>query len=87
MNYKFVYKKENSWFWKTKIVSGHSIEIDKNENLTGGMILYYPNGSIERIPNWVNYHLKLGTDWILASKEQAEREAQKKLELEKGIGK
>jgi len=86
MNYKFIYKKDNSWFWKTKIVKGHSIETDRNGSLTGGMTLYYPDGSIERIANWQNYNLKLGTDWLLACKEQAEREAQKKIQLEEGIG-
>lgn len=86
MEYNFKYKKDGSLFWKTKRVIGHATEVDKNGKCTGSIILYYSNGSLEVIPNWSNYHFRLGTDWLIASKKQAEEESNTELKLKKGIG-
>lgn len=84
MNYKFKYKKDGSFFWKTVNVKGHSLEYDKNGNWTGSIALYFSNGDIQVIPNWKNYHLKLGNDWLLACKTQAEKEANTNIKLNMG---
>jgi hypothetical protein len=73
--------------WKSKEVVGHSLEyyndkiFDSNNKLLqviskpqNSMILYYENGSLERIANWNDYDMKLKTDWILATKKQIENE-------------
>jgi len=87
MKYKFNYKKTNSLFWKSKEVIGHSLEyydekiynqnnelLQINKKPQNSMILYYENGSIERICNWDKYDLKLNTDWVLATKKSIEKE-------------
>lgn len=87
MKYKFNYKHKNSFLWKSKEVVGHSLEyyndkiLDSNNKLLqviskpqNAMVLYYENGSIERIANWNEYDLKLNTDWVLATKKQMENE-------------
>lgn len=85
--YKFKYRKSYFPFWKTKEVIGHSIEyvedsiLDPNGNTVqkikkpqDAMILYYENGSIERIGNWSSYDLFLGIDWVLVTKDSMQRE-------------
>lgn len=68
MIYSFAYKR---WRWaawrKTKVV-GHSLEIGPGGVATGAMVLYLPDGSIYRIPNWINCYMQLGTDWLVAQK-------------------
>ena len=83
MKYKFNYKSKNSFIWKSKEIIGHSLEyydekiyknnyelFQINKKPQNAMILYYENGSIERIANWNEYDLKLNTDWVLATKKQ-----------------
>lgn len=87
MKYKFKYKKKGSFFWKSKEVIGHSIEyyddtifnskkeiIQINKKPQNAMILYYEDGSIERISNWNNYDLRLEKDWVLVTKQSMEKE-------------
>ena len=39
------------------------------------MILYFTEGSLREISNWDECEIALGTDWVLASKEQIKEEA------------
>ena len=45
------------------------------------MILYFQDGSIERIPEWSKYHFKLGVDWKLALKQQMEKEINQEVKV------
>lgn len=94
MKYRFKYKRKLSLFWKSKMVIGHSIEYyderiyDGNNNLIqltkhpkNAMVLYYEDGSLERIADWDNYDMKLGVDWKLAIKQQMEREINQDIKL------
>ena len=95
MIYNFKYKHKNSWFWKTKKVVGHGIDyleelmVDVKTNSTtnkirkpiDAMVLYFEDGGIERIPEWSNYFLKLGSDWKLALKNRLEEECNVEVKL------
>lgn len=87
MKYKFNYKKKNSFFWKYKIVVAHSLEyydekiynnknelIQINKKPQNSMVLYFEDGSIERIGNWNEYDLKLNIDWVIAIRKSMEKE-------------
>jgi hypothetical protein len=74
MKYKFKYRK--GLFWKTKTVVGHILQKDMNR-----MDLYLEGGAIFSIANWDKYDFRLGIDWVLATKEQLEREAGKEIKL------
>lgn len=69
MEYKIVYKYLSSWFWKKIIVTGHSYqkELDK-------MVFFKKDGSIQEVPLWSKYHVKLGPDFLIAQKKQIEQE-------------
>lgn len=96
LTYNFTYKKQNGLFWKTEKVIGHGHEyVDEysyDEELnrfivtnkipnTNSMVIYYPDGSLKRIPNWNEFELKLGTDWKLFQKKQLEKESGQKVDL------
>jgi len=87
MKYKFIYKSKKAIFWKTKLVVGHGIEyyeekilnpssqlLQINRKPQNSMVLYFEDGSLERIAEWDKYDMKLGTDWVLAIKKQMEKE-------------
>lgn len=87
MKYKFKYKHKKNFFWKSKNVIGHSIEyfdekifntknelIQINRRPQNCMILYYEDGSLERISEWDKYDMKLGIDWKIAVQKQMESE-------------
>ena len=86
MTYTFKYKRDKSFFFNKVTVRGHAYEVDSKGNWTGSMVLYLPNGSIQVIPNWNQYHLFLGTDWLLANKSKAEEESNTKIKLTEGLG-
>lgn len=94
MKYKFKYKKSNSFFWKTKNVIGHSLEyfdekilnskgelLQVNKHPQNSMVLYFEDGSLERIGEWDKYDLKLGVDWKLSVKNQMEKEVGQDIKL------
>ena len=78
MKYKFKYRHKNSFFWKSKEVIGHGVDfveesiiqddkmVQKTRKPIDAMILYFEDGSVERICNWQNYNMRLGSDWKLA---------------------
>jgi len=75
--YKFTYRKVGSWFWKTKIVISHikeqavndivdpktKITLQRNFTYIDAMLLEFEDGTIQRIPQWSKYEMKLGLDW------------------------
>ena len=77
--YKFKYKKRG--LWKTIKASGHKFypEMDR-------MDVFHQDGSITSIAKWSNYDLFLGTDWVLFTKKEMEKESGQKIELRDGIG-
>lgn len=89
MSYNFKYKHKNSFFWKTKKVVGHGVDYLEEINIDmrtnsytnkirkpiDAMVLYFEDGSIERIPEWSNYYMKLGSDWALVIKNKMEKES------------
>ncbi len=68
-SYLFKFKKSRSLFWKKRVVIGHKFTLD-----TDRMTFYYPNG-IEEIAQWSQYNCVLGSDFMLATKESMEKEA------------
>jgi hypothetical protein len=68
LTYKFRYRRR--FFAKTRVVTGHRYDAPLEK-----MVLYFPDGTIEEIPEWKKYRLWLGTDWLLAQKKAMEREA------------
>ena len=72
MEYKFKYKK--NWFWKTKKIVGHRLKDDR-------MDLFLKDGSIFSIGEWHRYGLFLGTDWLLVTKTNMEKESGQDIKL------
>lgn len=93
MIYKIKYKHKNSWFWKCKTVTGHGLDFIEETFINGNtitnkirkpldaMILYFQDGSIERICEWSKYDFKLGVDWKLALKQQMEKEINQEVKV------
>ena len=83
--------------WKSKTVIGHgpeSFEHTKEEIINGvakktiirgndnsRMVLYFEDGSLQVVANWNECELKLGQDWVLATKAKMEREAGRDIKL------
>jgi len=88
MTYKFKYKKQNDFFWKTKKVKAHIKEqavddivdpktkqvLQRDFKYIDAMILEFEDNTIERIPEWSKYQMKLGLDWKIAQNKQTEEE-------------
>ena len=68
--YTFKYKRLGKLFWKSIKVDGHNYTLD-----TDRMDLFLPDGSIHSLPKWGECEVKLGADWILATKKAAEKDA------------
>lgn len=94
MKYKFTYKKIGSFFWKIKTVIGHGIDFAEEVQYDAAnriayklrkpldaMLLYFEDGSVERIAQWSSYNMKLGTDWKIALKEKMEQETNQNVKL------
>jgi len=69
MKYKFKYKKSGKLFWKSRTVVGHGYDKEQDK-----MCLFSEDGSLEEICEWKKHSVKLGTDWVLATKKQMEKE-------------
>jgi hypothetical protein len=52
------------------MVIGHRFESDQDK-----MVLYFEDGSLREIKGWRSCELKLGVDWVLATKKLIEKEA------------
>ena len=77
MRYKIKYGKW--WFQKTIEVTGHKLDAANNR-----MDFFLPDSKgIISIANWHNYNVELGRDFIIAQKEQAEKESGQSINLER----
>jgi hypothetical protein len=86
--------------WKSVTVIGHGPEILENiqETIVNGvsqkttvrdsdnsrMVLYFEDGSLQVIANWKECELKLGQDWVLATKSKMEDVAGRDIKLSVG---
>jgi hypothetical protein len=79
MNSKYVFSYRRFLLWKKKTIIGHSLD-----QQTDIMNLYLEDGGIETIPQWIKkgYSVKLGQDWVLAVKKNAEKTTGVDLKLE-----
>lgn len=77
--YKIRYKYTGFGFWKSKKIIGSQLA-DKHDRLT----LYFKDGGILEIPQFSKLQIKLGADWVLATKEKMEKESGAKINLEVG---
>ncbi len=68
MKYRFKWKR--GLFWQSAHVIGHSLDKDQDK-----MVLYFPDGSIREICKWRECEVKLGQDWVLATKKTLESAA------------
>jgi hypothetical protein len=66
--YKFRYKKR--FITRTINSIGHRYEREINR-----MDVYHEDGSITSLANWDKYDLYLGTDWVLFTKKEMEKES------------
>lgn len=73
-SYKFNYRKR--LFWKSIKASGHKYYQDVNR-----MDIYHTDGSITSLAEWAKYDLFLGTDWVLFTKKQMEKESGQEVKL------
>ena len=84
--------------WKTLKIKGHGPEnytdvthITENKQKQvsviegtnrNKMILFFEDGSLRTISDWENCELKLGTDWVLFTKKNMEKESGQNINLD-----
>lgn len=74
MNYVFKYRRKI--ITKKLKAVGHKYLADLNR-----MDVFHENGSITSIPKWSDCYLFLGTDWVLYTKKQMEKESGQQISL------
>jgi len=70
MKFKIKYKRMNDWFYKTETVIGSNLDKDLDR-----LFLYKDDGSVLELAKYSQLTVKLGTDWVLATKEKLEKES------------
>jgi len=75
--YNFVYRRR--MLWKSLKATGHRLDRELDR-----MDIFHEDGSITSLSQWSKYDLKLGTDWVLFTKKQMEKEAGQKIDLAVG---
>jgi hypothetical protein len=70
MEYVIKFRHKTNIVWKKRKIQGHKYlpEIDK-------IVLHYKCNKIEEIPEWSKHYVVLGSDFVLAQKEQMEKES------------
>lgn len=68
--FKIRYRRKDKRLWKTEKIVGLMRDIS-----SGRMNMYHKDGTIHEIPDWKEYESILGPDWVLAQKENMEKEA------------
>ena len=61
---------------KLKDLIGHKWEQDQNK-----MVFFFKDGSVMEVAKWLDCEIKLGTDWVLWTKNNMERESQQNVKL------
>lgn len=77
MKYKFKFKKY--LLWKCITAVGHTYLKDMDR-----MDIFDESGGVLSLSKWSTYDLKLGTDWVLATKDKMEKEAGRPIALNVG---
>lgn len=67
---KYLLKYRRRFFWKKVVVIGH-----RYEELFDKLVIYLEDGGVEEICRWSKCDLRLGQDWALAVKKNAEEKA------------
>ena len=67
---KYKVKIRKFLFWKTFTVVGHRFDKDSNR-----MDFFFEDGGVVSYGKWDKYDLKLGQDWVLATKKMMEKES------------
>lgn len=75
-SFSFRYKKPGGLFWRKSKVSGYNLQTERDR-----MLLFLPDGGLIEIPQWSTYMCKLGIDWVLATKDQMEKESGKDIKV------
>lgn len=73
----YVFSFRRWFFWKKIKAIGHRYDSNSNR-----MDVYHTDGSILSLADWNKYDLKLGTDWVLFTKKQMEKESGQKIDLD-----
>lgn len=77
--YKFSFRRLGRFsLWRSFRVVGHRSSADDvplGHSSSDKMILYFADGGVREIANWSRCELRLGTDWVLAVKRQAEKQS------------
>jgi hypothetical protein len=68
MTYRFRYTK--GFLWRSLLAIGHKLDEQLDR-----MDVFHEDGSITSISRWSTCDLKLGTDWVLSTKDAMEKEA------------
>jgi hypothetical protein len=74
--YVVKYRKSGTFFWTLKKVVGTRVEKEADR-----LILFFADGGIQEVAKFSNYDVKLGIDWVLATKDRLEKEAGTNLKL------
>lgn len=74
--FKIKFKKTGSFFWKSRVVVGSKLDTGLNR-----LTLYYEDGSIEELAKYSDMDVKLGLDWVLATKDALEKESGQNIKL------
>lgn len=72
--YKFKYKRR--FFWHSIKAIGHRYYADVNK-----VDVFHEDGSITSIPKFSECYLRLGTDWVLFTKREIEKESGQQVQL------
>ena len=73
----YMFKCKKGLFWKKIKAIGHSLQAEVDR-----MDIYHANGSVTSLSGWSKYDLHLGTDWVLFTKKQIEKESGQKINLD-----
>ena len=74
--YVFKYRRIGKWMWSSVTVTGHQYS-PANDKIS----LFLKDGSIHELPKFSELEIKLGTDWVLVTKEMMEKESGQDIKL------
>lgn len=77
-SYSITYKKVGFFKFKKvfKDVIGHHYSKDQDK-----MVVYFANGSLREVGCWSKHQIFLGTDWVMFTKNNMDKEAQADVKL------
>ena len=78
MHYYIRWKKKFIWHTDGPL-KGHRLDKELNR-----MDMFFADGSLKSIPQWNKCTMKLGTDWVLFTKDAMEQEAGREIKLKVG---